>query len=94
MSSNYQLILDALDDYAKQNGIDLDNNPFAEKLRSCRSPGDVLDLLEDKAKAFKDFREGDRKLIEQIRPVVNVLHAFSRLFGGAAELVSRRDEFA
>lgn len=87
MTSNLQLILEALDDYAKQTGIDLTNNPFTEKLRSCESPGAVLELLGDRAKAFKDYREGNRKLIDWLKPVVNVLHSFSGLLGEIAHLV-------
>jgi hypothetical protein len=94
MSSNLQLILEALDDYAKQTGIDLSNNPFGDKLRSCESPGAILELLEGQAKAFKDYRDGNRKLIDWLSPVVKVLHSFSGVLDEASILVSPREKFA
>ena len=87
-SPNFRLILDALDDYAKQTGIDLTKNPFADKLQGCNSPDSILALLQDKANAFKDFRDGNRKLINWLSPVVQVLHAFSGILGEAVSLVS------
>lgn len=49
--SNYQLIIDALGDYAKQTGIDpridLSNNPFTEKLEFFTSPDAILGLLQE-----------------------------------------------
>jgi len=37
--SNYQLIINALTNYADRTGIDLSANPFAEKLQLSNSPG-------------------------------------------------------
>jgi hypothetical protein len=87
-SSNFQFFLDALADYAKQTGIDITNNPFADKLQSCHSPESVLDLLQDKAKEFKDYREGNRNVISCLSPVVQTLHTFSPILSGVAGLVS------
>jgi hypothetical protein len=89
-STSFQPILDAaFADYAKQIGIDPTNYPFAEQLQTCHSPDDVLKLLEDKANEFKDYREGNRKLIDCLKPVVNVIHAFSQVLGEAVSLVRR-----
>ncbi|KAI0295319.1 hypothetical protein B0F90DRAFT_1670156 [Multifurca ochricompacta] len=89
-SSNFQLILDAFEDYSKQTGVDLSGtknpNPFADKLRSCDSPEAILKLLQDSAKAFTEYREGDRKLISWLSPVVQVLHAFSGILGEVVSL--------
>jgi hypothetical protein len=87
-SSNFQFFLDALDDYAKQTGIDITNNPFADKLQSCHSPESVLDLLQDKAKEFKDYREGNRNVISCLNPVVQTLHTFAPILSEVAGLVS------
>ncbi|KAI0293193.1 hypothetical protein B0F90DRAFT_1670920, partial [Multifurca ochricompacta] len=88
-SSNFQIILDAFQDYAKQTGVDLSatNNPFADKLRSCLSPDAILELLQGSAKAFTEYREGDRKLISWLSPVVQVLHAFSSILKEVVGLV-------
>jgi hypothetical protein len=93
-SASFQPILDAaLADYAKQIVIDPVKHPFVDQFRSCTSPDDVLKILEDKAHEFKDFRDGNRKLIDSLNPVVKVIHAFSGILGEAASLVSRIPSF-
>jgi hypothetical protein len=86
--SNLQSILDAADKYAEQTGINLKDNPFADKVKGCDSPTAVLLLLQENLKAFKDYRDKNRKFIECVSPVVQFVHAFSGLLGGAAGLVS------
>ena len=87
-TSNFQLILDALDDYAKQTGIDLTKSPFVEILQNCNSPDSVLQLLRDRAQEFKDYRDGNHKLINWLSPAVQVLHAFSGVLSEVVGLVS------
>ena len=88
-SPNFQSILDAaLDNYHKQTGIDLINHPSAEQLQNCHSPDDVVKLLLERESAFKDYRDKYRKLINCLRPVVNVIHAFSSNLVGVSGLVS------
>jgi hypothetical protein len=89
-TSNFRLILDALDDYAKQTEIDLTKNPFTEALQTCDSPDSILQLLQNRAQAFKDYRDGNWKLINWLSPVVQVLHGFSPILSEAAGLVSSR----
>jgi len=91
--SNLQSILDAADKYAEQTGINLKDNPFADKVKGCDSPSAVLVLLQENLKAFKDYRDKDRKFIECVSPVVQVVHAFSGILGEAAGLVSRNQSF-
>ena len=89
---SFLAILDkAVADYRDQIGVELDKHPFANELRGRDSPDDVLKLLEDKAKAFKVYRDGNRKLINWLRPVVQVIHTLSGVFGEAASvsLISR-----
>jgi fungal STAND N-terminal Goodbye domain len=87
-SSNIQLILDALTEYANQTGIDLTKNPFTEKLQKCDSAEAISNLLQERAKEFKEYRDGNRKLINCLSPVVEVLHVFSGAVGEALVLVS------
>ncbi|KAH9164671.1 hypothetical protein EDB89DRAFT_1912011 [Lactarius sanguifluus] len=75
------LILDALNEYAKETGIDLTENQFSTSLQGCNSPDEILQLIRDKAKAFKEFREGNRKLINWLKPVVQVVHLFAGTLG-------------
>jgi hypothetical protein len=86
--SNLQSILDAVDKYAEQTGINLKENPFVDKVKDCDSPSAVLLLLQDNVKEFKDYRDNNRKFIECISPVVQFVHAFSGILGEAAGLVS------
>ena len=93
-SENVKLIIDALADYAKQTGKDLSSNPFADKFQQSNSPEDILQLLEEREKAFKDYREGNRRLTNCLKPTVKVLHAFSGILGEAASLVSQSSHLA
>ena len=87
-SSNIQLITNALLDYAKTTGTDLSNNPFAAAIEHVNFPGAILELLQEREKAFKDYREGNRTLISCLSPAVNVIQAFSGILGEAVSLVS------
>ena len=85
---NIQLITDALVDYAKITGIDLSKYPFAAAIERANSPGAILELLQEREKEFKDFREGNRRLISCLSLAVNVVHALSGILGEAVSLVS------
>ena len=87
--SNIQLIVDALADYARTTGIDLSKNQFAAALEQSTSPEAILQLLQGREKAFKEYRDGDRRLISCLTPAVNILQAFSGILGEAVNLVSR-----
>jgi len=88
-SSNFQSILDAaLSDYTEQTGIDLATHPSAQTLQNCNSADAILDLLGDKANQFQAYRDGNRKLINCLKPVVQVLHSVSGILGEAAAIVS------
>ena len=76
-------------DYAKITGIDLSKNPFAALLEQSNSPEDVLQqLLQGREKAFKEYLDGNRRLINCLSPEVKVLQAFSGILGEAVSLVS------
>ncbi len=88
-TDNVKLIIDALADYAKETGIDLSKNPFAAKFEQSRSPNAILQLLEEREKAFKEYRNGNRRLLNCLNPAVTVLHRFLGILSRAAGLVSR-----
>ena len=85
---NVQLIIDALAGYAKITGIDLSKSSFASTLEQSNSPEVILQLLERREKAFKEYRDDNRRLINCLSPAVKVLQAFSGILGEAASLVS------
>ena len=81
--------MDAVADYAKITGIDLSKNPFAAAaLEQSNSPEAILQLLEGREKAFKEYRDESRRLISCLSPAVKVLQAFSGILGEAVSLVS------
>ena len=87
--SNIQSIIDAaLADYAKITGIDLSKDPSAATLEQSSSPEAILELLQGREKAFKEYRDGNRGLISCLSPAVKVLQAFSGILGEAVSLVS------
>ena len=87
-TSNIQLITNALGDYAKITGIDLSKNPFADAIECANSPAVILELLQEREKAFKDYRDGNKRLIACLTPAVNVIQAFSGMLGEAVGVVS------
>ena len=88
-SSNFESILDtALSDYTNQTGIDLATHPSAQTLQNCNSADAILELLGDKARQFQAYRDGNRKLINCLKPVVQILHAVSSILDGATAMVS------
>jgi hypothetical protein len=86
--STVQSIIDALADYTKVTGIDLSKNPFAAAIERSNSPEAILELLQEREKAFKEYRDGNRRLISCLGPAVKVIHLFSGILGEAASLVS------
>ena len=89
--SNIQLITNALVDYAKITGIDLSSNPFALALEQANSPEVILQLIQERENAFKEYRDENRRLIRCLSPAVKVIQAFSGILGEAVSLVSYDD---
>ena len=87
-NSNIQLITNALADYAKITGVDISKNPFAAAIEQSNTPEAILELLQEREKAFKEFRDNDRRLINYLNPAVKVIQAFSGILGEAVTLVS------
>ncbi|KAI0272100.1 hypothetical protein BGY98DRAFT_167224 [Russula aff. rugulosa BPL654] len=82
-TSNIKLISKALTNYANITGIDLSKNPFAAAIKHANSSESILELLQEREKAFKEYREGNQSLISSLRPAVNAIQAFSRILGEA-----------
>ena len=89
-ATSFQAILDnALHNYCEQIGVQLDKHPFTDELRGSNSPDDVVKLFEAKAEAFKVYRDGNRKLIQWLSPIVQVVHTLSGVLGQAVSLMNR-----
>jgi hypothetical protein len=89
-TSNSQLIINAFAEYTKITGTDLSETPFAAKLEHTNSPQGVLQLLQEREKAFKEYRDGNQGLINCLSSTVMVLQPFSGILGEVAGLVSER----
>ena len=88
-TSNFQLIIKALHDYAKQTGIDLAEHPSAKQLELLDSPDAILRIFQERENAFRKFPNRNLTLINCLRPTVKTLHAFSGVIGEAASPVSQ-----
>ena len=89
--SNIQLVTNALAEYARITGIDLSENPFIAGLEQSHSSEVILQLFQERERAIKGYRDGDRRLISCLSPVVNMIQAFSGILGEADSLVSHKD---
>jgi len=86
--ARFQPILNpAFDIYTKHIGVKLAKHPSADKLQKCHSPDDFLQLLLERETAFQDYRDKHRELFDCLRPVVQVVHTFSAVFGEVAGFV-------
>jgi hypothetical protein len=84
------LITNALADYTKITGVDLSKNPFAATVEHWNSPEAILELLQEREKSFKEYRDNDRRLINCLTPAVRVIQTFSGILGEAVTLVSHK----
>ena len=87
-SSNFQSIFNtALKAYEKKTKNDLLAHPLAAQLQACKSPSDIIVILQDKVKEFEQSRSADERLSRWLNPTINVLYAFSATLGGGVGLV-------
>ncbi|KAN0128615.1 hypothetical protein V8E53_013534 [Lactarius tabidus] len=85
-SPNFQPIFDvALKAYEKKTKDDLITHPLAEQLQACKSPDDILAVLQDRVKEFDQSRS--ERLSRWLNPTINVLFAFSSALGAGVGLV-------
>ena len=88
-SSNFQSIFNAaLKAYEKKTKKDLLAHPLAAQLQACKSPGDILAILQDKVKEFDQSRSANERLSQWLDPTINVLYSFSATLGAGVGLVS------
>ena len=88
-TSNIKSIIDAaLADYAETTGIDLSKSSFSATLERSNSSEAILQLFQEREKAFKEYRDGNRRLINCLSPAVKVLQAFSGILGEAVSPLS------
>jgi hypothetical protein len=67
----------ALDEFQKRSGTNLLQHQIIDKLVNCQSADSVIDVLQEEAQAFRNFRGDDGKLMTWLKRTVNVLHILS-----------------
>ena len=67
----------ALDEFEKRSGINLLQHQIIDKLVDCQSADSVIDVLQQEAQAFRNFRGDDGRLMTWLKRTVNVLHILS-----------------
>ena len=67
----------ALNEFEKRAGTNLDQHPIIDKLVNCESADSIIDVLQEQAQAFRNFRGDDGKLMTWLKRTVNVLYALS-----------------
>ena len=88
-SSNFQSIFNAaLKAYEKKTKKDLLAHPLAAPLQACKSPGDIIAVLQDEVNEFDQARSADERLSQWLNPTINVLYSFSATLGAGVGLVS------
>jgi hypothetical protein len=87
--SKYQAIFyNALAAYKNKTGKDLTSDPLLGRLKSCDSPGSVIDLLREQIPGFGGFERKNDRLTRWLNPTVYVLYSLSSTIGGPLSLVS------
>jgi hypothetical protein len=75
--SKFETILhDALTKYANVTGYDLRDPELASEIDRHDPLDKIVEIFQEKAKEFDDFRNDDPKLISRLEPVVRHLHKF------------------
>ena len=81
----------ALSEYNKKTGKDIATDPLTFLLQDCDSSDAVLEILQEQAHAFNQFRNGDWKvqLMRRLKPTVDILLGLSTsgVFGESIGLV-------
>jgi hypothetical protein len=94
MSSFHAVFGAALTEYARKTGKDINADPLTARLRSCTSPNEVHEVLQEQAQKFDEFRHGGRKeqIMRKLKPTVDVLLTLSNggVLGNGIGLVSAR----
>jgi hypothetical protein len=71
------LLETALNEFEKRAGSNLVQHQIVDKLVNCESADSVIDVLQEQAQAFRNFRGDDGKLMTWLKRTVNVLYTLS-----------------
>jgi hypothetical protein len=77
----------ALQAYKKKTGKDITSHPLANELQSCDSPDAILTVLRRQIPSLDKSQSDHEGFTKYLMPTVNVLYAFSAVFGEGVGLV-------
>ena len=79
----------ALNDFQNRTGSNLVQHQIIDKLVNYESADSVIDVLQEQAQAFRNFRGDDGRVMTWLKQTVNVLHGLSTsgVLGEAVGLV-------
>ena len=79
----------ALNEFQNQTGSNLVQHQIIDKFVNCQSADSVIDVLQEQAQAFRNFRGDDGRVMTWLKQTVNVLHGLSTsdVLGEAVGLV-------
>ena len=87
-SSSFQLILNnALKTYQRRTKKDLFSHPLASQLQSCKSPSNILIVLQQQVQELNQAQSSDERFTKWLDPTVNVLFTLSETLGVGVSLV-------
>lgn len=79
----------ALNEFEKRAGTSLAQNQIVTRLAACGSADSVIDVLQEQAQAFRNFRGDNGKIMTWVKRTVNVVYALStsEMLSGAISTV-------
>ena len=87
-ASNLRPILDeAAVQYKELTGYNLATHPLAARFDNWDSADTILEVFQDQARKFNEFRKGNEKLMEWLKPTVQIMVSISASLGNAATSV-------
>src|SRR5260370_26009525 len=80
----------ALNEFETRSGTNLIQHQIIHKLVDCQSAESVVDVLQEQAQVFRNFREDDGKIMTWLKRTVDVLYTLSTssVLSGCISLVS------
>ncbi len=72
----------ALNEFEDRTGTNLVQHQITDKLVNCQSADSVIDVLQEQAQAFRNFRGDDGRVMTWLKQTVNVLHSLSTTGSG------------
>ena len=67
----------ALDEFEKRAGINIVGHQIIHKLVNCESVDSVMNVIQEQAQDFRNFRGDDGKLMTWLKRIVSILHTLS-----------------